>query len=114
MKKFFQKTFTFKGFHLIIAALVVILLIKGCSSRQANKTVKAKAKAALVIDSLEKVINAKTDTLYITRIKLKNTNDKLKSAMDLIQELRTDKKNLSDVNRQNARTIKNMTDEKAD
>lgn len=113
MKKFFQRTFTFKGLHLIIAALVVILLIRGCSSRQANKTDKAKAKAALVIDSLEKVINAKTDTLHITRIKLKNTNDKLKDAMDLIQELRADKKNLSDVNRQNAQTIKNMTDEKA-
>lgn len=102
-----------KKWHLtIIGILIVLFLVRGCQlSNKTNKIAKNKASFEYIEDSLKNVILEREDTIKILNTQIVNLQSKLSIYKEQVNELRADKNALRRVNMDNAKTIKNMTNE---
>lgn len=102
-----------KKWHLtIIGILIVLFLVRGCQlSNKTNKIAKNKALFECIEDSLKSVILEREDTIKMLNTQIVNLQSKLSIYKEQVNELRADKNALRKVNIDNAKTIKNMTNE---
>lgn len=102
-----------KKWHLtIIGILIVLFLVRGCQlSNKTNKIAKNKASFECIEDSLKSVILEREDTIKMLNTQIVNLQSKLSIYKEQVNELRADKNALRKVNIDNAKTIKNMTNE---
>ena len=102
-----------KKWHLsIIIILYVLFLIRGCQlSNRTNSIAKNTAEFEHVEDSLKNVILEKEDTIRDLNTQITNLQSKLSIYIEQVNDLKTDKNTLRKVNIDNAKTIKNMTNE---
>ena len=102
-----------KKWHLpIIVVLYVLFLIRGCQlSNRTNRIVKNTTEFEHIEDSLKNVIIEKENTIRDLNTQITNLQSKLSIYVEQVNDLKTDKNMLRKVNIDNAKTIKNMTNE---